>query len=119
MLVFYARFLKDKVKSHLFSPPSFMLSLKTKTNPTWASCIIASNFFLRKQSVIYNVTQILIYSLSWSIFLKQAPKFHYLQGSVKHPFFLTVCPADQFPGFKEKFYHHNTSLMPTATLIEI
>lgn len=34
MLFLYAHYLKDKkVKSHLFSPPSFMLNLKTKTNP--------------------------------------------------------------------------------------
>lgn len=33
MLFFYAHQLKDKMKSHLFSPPSSMLSLKTKTNP--------------------------------------------------------------------------------------
>lgn len=33
MLFFYAHYLKDeKVKSDLSSPPSFMLSLKTKTN---------------------------------------------------------------------------------------
>lgn len=34
MLFFYAHYLKNKkVKYHLFSPPSLMLSLKTKTNP--------------------------------------------------------------------------------------